>query len=78
MKGIELINFKLPANGLMNATDNPSNAAYYQFGFDGVENATAPLNGVPMYISKPHFLDADPWFSQHIIVTISVINLIFV
>ncbi len=43
---------------LQNATLNPSEGPqYYAFGPSGTENLTAAV-GIPLFVSKPHFLDA--------------------
>jgi hypothetical protein len=36
----------------------------YLFGPSGVFNLTSPQDGVPIFLSKPHFLDADPSYLE--------------
>jgi hypothetical protein len=59
-----------------NASQLPENADYYQFGPAGVMNGTSfsqgtcllqcrvakTHTGLPLFLSKPHFLDADPYY----------------
>lgn len=42
-----------------NATINPAQAQYFQFGPKGVENVTLAA-GIPCFVSQPHFLEGDP------------------
>jgi len=42
-----------------NATEHTKNKDYYQFGPTGLINMTAASYGLKLFISKPHFLDAD-------------------
>jgi len=62
VQGIQLYNFGLQDKDLENATLNPDNAAYFQFGPNGVINLTSCSQGAPIFVSKPHFLDADPFY----------------
>ncbi len=64
--GIRLLQFTVPPQGLQNSTLFPPNTDYYAFGLSGVENTTSCQQGAPIYMSKPHFLDADPWFSERV------------
>ncbi len=68
-KGITLYHFILDPAMLQNSTLNPSNAPYYQFDFVGIFNETRVF-GIPIFASKPNFLDAD----QRIIESISGIH----
>ena len=43
---------------LMNASSNPFQTQYYQFGPDGVQNISAAV-GFGATVSLPHFLDCD-------------------
>jgi len=65
VKGIYLLEFTLPPEGYLNATEYPANAAYYQFWQPGVGNMTACQKGAPVFMSKPHFLDA-PYFAAQV------------
>lgn len=57
--GVTLRRYQLQDRDLQNSTTYPTNAQYYQFGPNGVENTTA-ATGVPIFVSFPHFLNADP------------------
>jgi len=35
----------------------------------GMANLSAPYNGIPLYVSKPHFLDADPCYLEQVVMT---------
>lgn len=59
-KGIELIQFTIPYWGGLNASQVPWNANFDQYGKFGISNLTHCESGAPVFISKPHFLDADP------------------
>jgi len=65
VKGIKLLTFRIPLQGMMNATHYPPNAAFYQYGHDGVQNMTSCQNGAPVFMSKPHFLDG-PWYRTRV------------
>jgi hypothetical protein len=43
---------------LLNASENSKNDAFYAYGPSGLLNVSAKA-GLPFFISKPHFLDAD-------------------
>jgi len=60
--GVIMYRFNIPNSVAANASEVPQNAAYYQFGRSGVMNRTAASNLSPVYLSKPHFLDADPYY----------------
>jgi len=67
-KGITLRRFVIPTSVLQNSTQNPANAAYYQNGFYGLFNATnCAARNVPIFPSKPHFLDADPRLREGVV-----------
>jgi len=66
-KGILMNKFVVPSVGLQNSTVYPPNAAYYQFGKSGVSNLTSCQHGAPICMSKPHFLDADTFYTERII-----------
>lgn len=52
-----MYNYCLPKEELLNTTQDPG---FYANGPSGVLNITAVAPGhVPLFISKPHFLDAD-------------------
>lgn len=57
--GVTVRRFGLQAKDLENATTNPANAQFYNFGPSGMENTTAAF-GIPVFVSFPHFLHGDP------------------
>jgi len=61
-KGITMRRFMVPDIGMQNSTIFPQNALYYQFGKAGVSNLTSCRGGAPIFMSKPHFLGADPFY----------------
>jgi lysosome membrane protein 2 len=56
--GIDLLRFTLANETMVNSTINTDNREYYMDQYNGVLNATG-VQGFPMYITKPHWLDAD-------------------
>ena len=62
--GIRLYQFELPGDELLNTSQDPG---FYANGPSGVLNITAvaPSNA-PLFISKPHFLHADPGFIKNV------------
>jgi CD36 family len=64
--GIHLQIFRLDNAEMKNASLVPKNAAYNAFGPSGVTNLTQ-ATGAPIFMSKPHFLDADPWFREKVV-----------
>lgn len=65
--GIHAFRFGIPKEELENSTVNPSNVGFYSFGLSGTMNLTvyAPLN-LPVFVTKPHFLDTDPIALEYI------------
>jgi len=57
--GIPALRFTMPSTVLATADQVPSNAAYYSFGYAGVLNASNCRGGMPLFVSKPFFLDAN-------------------
>eukprot|EP01006_Ploeotia_vitrea_P031773 TRINITY_DN64079_c1_g1_i2.p1 TRINITY_DN64079_c1_g1~~TRINITY_DN64079_c1_g1_i2.p1 ORF type:complete len:459 (-),score=37.84 TRINITY_DN64079_c1_g1_i2:1050-2426(-) len=56
-----------------NATENPANAQYYQYGKAGVLNITSTASGVfgfplssPLFESYPYFYLSDPWYAKQV------------
>ncbi len=64
MDGIHLYEYELPSDELLNSTQDPG---FFADGPSGVLNITAvaPSNA-PLFISKPHFLHADPDFLKNV------------
>jgi hypothetical protein len=58
--GIELLMFYPRQEFWDNATTRPSNARFYQWGPNGLINASAVQSGAPIFVSLPHFLRCDP------------------
>lgn len=58
ISGITLYKYQLPKEELLNTSQDPG---FYANGPSGVLNLTAVVpSNVPLFVSKPHFLDADP------------------
>jgi len=57
--------FKLRNQDMANATMNPAMDAYWGNGPNGFLNMSVRA-GFPFFVSKPHFLDSEPWLSQAI------------
>jgi lysosome membrane protein 2 len=57
--GIDLLRYVLDPSLLLNATQVPSNADYYAHRFNGLQNMSIPKQTLAIFMSKPHFLDAD-------------------
>jgi hypothetical protein len=55
---VTLHRYELQMKDLQNASMNPEGAWYYNFAPSGMENLTA-VGGLPLFVSKPHFLDGD-------------------
>jgi hypothetical protein len=63
--GITLYKYIMEPHSMDNATLFPLNAKYYQMGPSGVFNLSSCPPGAPIFLSKPHWLDADPiYFPQ--------------
>lgn len=60
LHNIHLLRFTATREFWSNATVHPPNARYHQFGPNGLVNASIIYLGAPIYVSLPHFLDADP------------------
>lgn len=67
--GIKMNSYGIPNSQLTNATLDPRAGAYYQYGPAGIANLTNPTGGAPIFISKPHFLDADPYYFRRVNMT---------
>lgn len=59
LHGIDLLRFRMDPKLLLNATQVPVNSDYYAFGHNGLLNVSRSKQNLPIYMSKPHFLDAD-------------------
>jgi len=55
---VKLRRYELNPKDLENATMNPMQAQYYQFGPKGLENVSK-VAGLPSFVSQPHFLECD-------------------
>eukprot|EP01104_Vermistella_antarctica_P017998 TRINITY_DN6538_c0_g1_i1.p1 TRINITY_DN6538_c0_g1~~TRINITY_DN6538_c0_g1_i1.p1 ORF type:complete len:578 (+),score=110.87 TRINITY_DN6538_c0_g1_i1:159-1892(+) len=59
---IPLLHYIVNPDEFGNVTEVPAHYVYYANGPTGVQNLTAASQGAPIFISKPHFLDADPYY----------------
>jgi hypothetical protein len=66
-KGITVHPFTIPMSLLQNATENPANAAYRMDGPSGVFNISLCSAKLPVLVSKPNFLDADPSYLEGVV-----------
>ena len=66
--GLNCYQYGIPYEEMANSTINPQNEGFYSYGPSGLFNFSvyAPFN-LPIFVSKPHFLDADPVVSSNII-----------
>jgi len=68
IKGITMNDYQVNVSDFGNVSTNPN---YYLYGPPGLINITQPLKettgiGVPMFISKPYFLSADPYYGEQV------------
>lgn len=56
--GVTLHRYQIQTKDLQNATANPENEQYYDFGPSGLLNVSL-ASGIPSFASKPHFLGGD-------------------
>eukprot|EP00475_Leptophrys_vorax_P018652 TRINITY_DN2553_c0_g1_i1.p1 TRINITY_DN2553_c0_g1~~TRINITY_DN2553_c0_g1_i1.p1 ORF type:complete len:653 (-),score=158.73 TRINITY_DN2553_c0_g1_i1:38-1975(-) len=61
--GIPAMQYKLRAQDMQNVTMNPEMDAYWGCGPNGFLNMTKRA-GFPFFVSKPHFLDSEPWLVE--------------
>lgn len=59
LHGLDLLRFTLDPKILKNVTYVPENAAYYVTQYNGILDLSHAKENLPIYMSKPHFLDAD-------------------
>ena len=66
--GLNCYQYGIPYEEMANSTINPLNEGFYSYGPSGLFNFSvyAPFN-LPIFISKPHFLDADPVVFHNIV-----------
>jgi lysosome membrane protein 2 len=57
-RGIRTYRYRFDPKEWYNMTNNPSNAQFYQYRWNGLLNITA-INQIPVFISKTNFLGAD-------------------
>jgi hypothetical protein len=70
VNGIPCQRFRIPAKELGNSSVNPANAAYRMTGIpSGLINIAPCEAGVPILVSKAHFLDADPSLREQYLLT---------
>lgn len=56
-KGIENYRYKIDETEMQTADENPAMDDYFQYGSAGMFNLTGMMNGVPIFLCQPHFLD---------------------
>jgi CD36 family len=61
--GFDCYRYAMFPSFLYNATQDPAVAKFYQFAPQGLINQTSVLQ-MPLFLSKPYFLDADPVLTQ--------------
>jgi hypothetical protein len=64
---VPVYRYGIAESELQNDTVNPKNAMWYSNWFSGLFNLSSPTNNTPMFMSKPHFLDADPHLREEVI-----------
>lgn len=64
--GVKLRRYGIRKEDMYNVTLKPSNAAYWAFGWSGVENLTICQN-LPVFVSFPHFLYADDRYVTNLV-----------
>jgi hypothetical protein len=64
--GVTLRKYIVNIKDSQNASTNPEQAQYYNFAPNGLGNLTQVAT-LPLFISKPHFLDADPWYVSSLV-----------
>lgn len=57
--------FSLRDEDMFNSTKTPINDGFFAYGPNGLLNVSRRA-GFPFFVSKPHFLDADPWLREAI------------
>jgi hypothetical protein len=63
--GLKLKRYMVQAKDLLNCSMNPANCAYYNGAPSGMGNITSAV-AAPVWISNPHFCNADPYLIQSI------------
>lgn len=66
MNGIRGNMYKLTPKFFANATDNPDNECYFSNAPSGVYNASSCRFGAPIFMSQPHFFQADPFYLNEV------------
>ena len=65
LKSIHLLKYVIDPEEFLNVTYNPDNAQWFQYTAPtGLLNITAPTRGIPLFLSQPHFVNADPFYKQ--------------
>jgi hypothetical protein len=64
--GITCQRYRIHPSQLLNATLNPFNADYYLNKWNGALNMSATFQGIPIFVTKPHMLDAEPAISSSV------------
>jgi len=66
VEGIELYSYSPYQHDFLNASLNPQNEAFYMNSPSGIANLSTANSGAPIFMSLPHFLHADSWFTRRI------------
>ena len=61
--GVAALRYTVKHSEFISASINPANAKWYMYGPSGVLNVTRCSLGVPLFLSKPHFLDVHGAFN---------------
>lgn len=64
--GVTLRRYEVNPKDSENVTSNPAQGQYYNYSPNGLGNLTQVAT-LPLFISKPHFLDADPWYVSSVV-----------
>ena len=67
LHGLDLLRFTMDSKVLKNETLVPENAAYFNVKHNGMLDLSHAKSGLPIFMSKPHFLDADESLQNDII-----------
>jgi len=66
-KGISLLRYSLAPWLLQNSSQVPANAPYYADRWNGLLDISRSKQTLPLFMSKPHFLDADAVLAEDVI-----------
>jgi len=66
-KGITMLRYSLDPRLMLNSSQVPENAAYYADRWNGLLDISKSKQTLPLFMSKPHFLDADAVLMEDVI-----------